>query len=521
MPVCYKTSDMKFEPRFDPKLPKDVRENKLISTYLQKREVPKIEMTMAKDGVFARVEFYFVHLTKNMATAKLVTDYYTKIFIGPSDDIYKDVARQASRIGLNLERQFNSEWNKTLMQLLNKPSKNKTILNLGIYKKDGYGIYDVTQPSELLNQKIIESKLKLKDVAILSGVDETTLFRHLKGTFEISREIAIKYAKALGCDPSEILFNSLNIPVWASTDTQETTMLNKFSVYASELKATQKFSNVQCPREIYRPDVKAIIIDQPNSLYHGHVAYYYNSNEALVFEDQIVIVGTKIKNFHDDDVRLRYFIGIYKKNKNGRTIDLHSIDPDVINYKDVTADEDFHDFNALAEQVEQDKIVIEDITPEFVAPVVALVNNSKIYTPVKTEILKAYDKIYTQSRKEDFDAQVFFRKLRMNAALQGKLSEDISDYFSDEEYGRTTQISDRIKLLIKQDKRFQTILDKNPFSQAVKQEKRIKLRDQVRQLDIKLSAEEEKIVTNALEKLREEYETPDFGSEERNKEASR
>ena len=151
MPVFYKSLYMKFEPRFDPKLPKDVRENKLISTYLQKREVPKIEMTMAKDGVFARVEFYFVHLKKNMATAKLVTDYYTKIFSGPEEEIYKLCARQASRIGLNLERQFNSEWKKTLVQLLNKPSKDKTILNLGTYKNNSYGIYDITNPSELLN----------------------------------------------------------------------------------------------------------------------------------------------------------------------------------------------------------------------------------------------------------------------------------------------------------------------------------------------------------------------------------
>lgn len=518
MPVWYKTSDMKLIDKFDPELSSELQKNHLVSTYLQKRELPIIEMKLLGDVVKATVKFNFIHVRKTKRF-NIKTQNYTRIIDGPSDEVYKLAARQSSRIGLNLERQFNSEWNKSLMWLLNKPSKNKTILNLGIYKKDGYGIYDVTQPSELLNQKIIESKLKLKDVAILSGVDETTLFRHLKGTFEISREIAIKYAKALGCDPSEILFNSLNIPVWASTDTQEMTMLNKFSVYASELKATGEFSNVQCPREIYRPDVKAIIIDQPNSLYHGHVAYYYNSNEALVFEDQIVIVGTKIKNFHDDDVRLRYFIGIYKKNKNGRTIDLHSIDPDAVTAAGYIPDEDFNSFNDVVGLVEQEKIVQEDIVPEFVAPVVALVNNSKIYNPVKTEILKAYDKIYTKSRKEDFDAQVFFRKLRMNAALQGKLSEDISDYFSDEEHGRTTQISDRIKLLIKQDKRFQTILDKNPFGQ-VKQERRIKLRDQVRQLDIKLSAEEEKIVTNALEKLREEYETPDFGSEERNKEAS-
>ena len=51
--------------------------------------------------------------------------------------------------------------------------------------------------------------MKQKDLASLAGVDETTLYRHLNGTIEISRDIAIKYAKVLGCDPAEILFNNL------------------------------------------------------------------------------------------------------------------------------------------------------------------------------------------------------------------------------------------------------------------------------------------------------------------------
>ena len=59
MPVFYKSLYMKYEPRFDPKLPTDLNEKQLISTYFKTRELPKIEMTMAKDGVVARVVFYF------------------------------------------------------------------------------------------------------------------------------------------------------------------------------------------------------------------------------------------------------------------------------------------------------------------------------------------------------------------------------------------------------------------------------------------------------------------------------
>ena len=55
---------------------------------------------------------------------------FIKEFSGPSDKIYKDAARQASKIGLNFERLFNKAWNTELLKLLNSPSKNKSVLNI-------------------------------------------------------------------------------------------------------------------------------------------------------------------------------------------------------------------------------------------------------------------------------------------------------------------------------------------------------------------------------------------------------
>jgi len=276
---------MRFRDNFIPPLPKELSKRHLVSTYIQKRQLPNLEMTLKEDGVFAEVKFNFI-LLKKTKDFKIVHVPYSRVISGASEAVYKVSTKQSARIGLNLERQFNSLWNRTLMQLLNAPSKNKSILNLGVYKKDGYGIYDISEPATLLNEQITKSGMKLKDVANLAGVDETTLFRHLKGTIEISRDMAIKYAKALGCDPAEILFNNLEIPVWGSTDTQEMSMLDEFSVYASEItpdQSTTQYTVAQCPREIYRPDVKAIRIDSPNSIYDNHVAYYYNSNHPVVF----------------------------------------------------------------------------------------------------------------------------------------------------------------------------------------------------------------------------------------------
>ena len=53
------------------------------------------------------------------------------------------------------ERDFNHRWNRTLLNLLNKPSKNKTMINLGVYKpKDQSGLYNIKNTAELLRGKV-------------------------------------------------------------------------------------------------------------------------------------------------------------------------------------------------------------------------------------------------------------------------------------------------------------------------------------------------------------------------------
>ena len=137
MPVWYKTSDMKIKDYWSPYFSRGLKTKFLVSTYIQRRELPTIQMEL-KEPPFVRAtaKFNYIYLIKNKEN-KVETEHYTRIIEGPSSEVYKIAARVASRIGLNIERQFNSEWNKTLMQLLNKPSKDKRILNLGLYKKDG------------------------------------------------------------------------------------------------------------------------------------------------------------------------------------------------------------------------------------------------------------------------------------------------------------------------------------------------------------------------------------------------
>ena len=298
---------MNLKPVWRPKLPKNINERQLYSTYLQSKELPKVQMTMAKDGPFAKVDFNFAHKNSNQ--------FFIKEFSGPSDDIYKDAARQASRIGLNCERLFNKEWNRSLMQLLNTPSKNKSVLNIDIKsKKESFGIYTIKTPGELLQEKIISSGFKQLDIANMIGVNEATLYRYLKNEIDISRDNAIKLGKVLGCDPVDLIFNSLFVPVWGTVDTISEGPNNSLRVLAGEITELEAEDVVKCPRELHRPDVKAIKIHNGAFMFDNHTAFYYDNPTDKV-DGKICVVGTKLKNFNNDEVRLRYFILFYETNK--------------------------------------------------------------------------------------------------------------------------------------------------------------------------------------------------------------
>jgi hypothetical protein len=494
---------MRFREYFEPKEAEKIPTRLLHSTFHKTRKTPVIEMKLSKDAVEATVNFQFYFDQRKLKSkTKLIT--VNKIFTGPSDEVYAAAAKQASRISLTLSKLFNDDWQRSLMNLLNKPSKNKTILNLGLYKNNQYGIYDIVEPKSLLARLMSENDIKQKDLAFNAGVDKTTLWRHLNGTLEISRDAAIKYAKVLGCDPAKILFNDLTIPMWGSADTLEMQMMNRLSIYPSEIIA-KDLGTIECPREIYRPDVKAIRIDSPNSGLHNQVAFYYNSNEPIVLEDQMVVVGTNLKNLSNSEIRTRYFIGIYKKNKDGRTVDLHTIDPLVFDIEGIEPDEDMHSFDHVTSFVQDQMKVIEGIEPTFVAPVVALMDATKVFDPIKQEIQKAYDEIYTASRKDETRAIKIFNNVKMKSVLEDKaekeiLADDVDDYYDQMQH-------QKLKAFIDADKELQSVISKSAYGSA-KLEKKIDIQNKVKQIKADLSEKEDLIVRRAYDRLRENMDNP-------------
>ena len=191
-------------------------------------------MKLLKDGTEAKVIFPFFDIGKDEVNVAGSFDegwnyseeyagkaLYKRIIQGPSQAVYARAARVASKIGLSDERTFNYRWNRTLLNLLNKPSENKTMINLGVYKpKDQSGLYNIKNTAELLRGKVIASGITSTKLAEEAGINESSVHRHLSGAMDISRDAAFKYAKVLGCDPSELLFNSLQVCSTISKDTQ-------------------------------------------------------------------------------------------------------------------------------------------------------------------------------------------------------------------------------------------------------------------------------------------------------------
>ena len=79
---------------------------------------------------------------------------------------------------------------------------------------------------------------------------------------------------------------------------------------------------ILCPRDIYRPEIKAILIDSLGSYLHNHFAYYYRTDQSdEVNENKIVVVGREIPELEDLGMEtMQYFFGILKIEKGKQKI---------------------------------------------------------------------------------------------------------------------------------------------------------------------------------------------------------
>jgi len=137
-----------------------------------------------------------------------------------------------------------------------------------------------------------------------------------------------------------------------------------------------------------------------------------------------------------------------------------------------------------------------------------LIDQSKVYDPIKTEILKAYDEIYTQNRTQELLETKEAKILQMKSAVEKKteeiISDDVDDHLQDLE-------QKKLKALIDADKALLSVVGKAAYENA-KLEK--KLSDKVKQIKAQLTAEEEKAIQAVYDRIKDISETPGPNDEE-------
>ena len=125
-----------------------------------------------------------------------------------------------------------------------------------------------------------------------TGVENSVLFRELKGQRKLSLDKAMTYAKALGCDPVDLLFEKQMCKLWGSVDLFNEHDLGNDRFHEGQIKAAPIIKEgindggllgdqlILCPRDIYRPEIKAIHINSLGSHLHNHFAFYYRTDQS-------------------------------------------------------------------------------------------------------------------------------------------------------------------------------------------------------------------------------------------------
>ena len=261
------------------------------------------------------------------------------IIFGPEDAVYqraldKIKEKKNPAKAAELQNRFIEEWKATDYE---KPS---------------------SSPSSLLKRKLFELNLNTKEFAKQTGVAAPSLYHHVSGGREISRETAIEYAAKLNCDPVDLMFDKISIPVWSkvnllkSTELEESYRPGRLFAYAAE----NDLEKVVVPRDIYREDIKAIKIDARGSMYHNKVAFYYRAadrdadclNELCIVGVEAPLGPPELTEATEE----RYYFGLYEEVRGESNL----INPDP--YVDVY----------------KNKFILQNFRPTFIAPVISLLN---------------------------------------------------------------------------------------------------------------------------------------------------
>ena len=314
-----------------------------------------------------KVERYATSLLGGVQ-ADVILKYSNKkevMIFGDEKDVYQETLKRIKLIkNPNKAKQmaeiFNAQYKNTDIGARAKLGKGLNKMIMDKY----YNPFSVGKPENLLNEALMRRDLTVKDLAnsMKAEQKESTTYTHTSGARAISREVALKYSEILKCDPVDLMFNKVTIPVWGKVNLMQPVELEKFYspgeiyTYAANVGDTEI---TIVPRDLWRSDIKAIKVDAKGTMYHNQVAFYYfkqgNDDAAL---NKLCIVGRKIQpnpELDPDFYETEYYFGVYE-NIRGKS-NLINPDPFV---------------------EEGNKIILKNFKPTFVAPVVSMVNTDAL-----------------------------------------------------------------------------------------------------------------------------------------------
>jgi len=267
---------------------------------------------------------------------------------------------------------------------------------------------ETTSPGTLLGRAIENTGYTARQFAEKTGLKAPTLYHHVSGGREISREIAMEYADKLNCDPVDLMFDKKMCPVWAKVDLLKPTELEdtynpgRLFSYAAEDK---DFENVIVPRDLYREDIKAIRITARGSMYDNKIAFYYRAeNKENNILNQLCVVGVEVPVGPvelTNDTETRYYFGLYEEVRGQCNL----INPDPYS-GDL-----------------ENKFILKNFDPQFITPVAALVNPDAVKD--QTDLKKTIPHSALFRKEEMLEAEL--EKTKKMLAYKNKYEEDLGD----------------------------------------------------------------------------------------------
>ena len=322
------------------------------------------------DGILANTDNYYHEDIIEFHTREKIK-YITKI----TEDNIKENARLVEKIQVK-QKSYSEKVNQIKKELEEKIKKNEeekisgTQAEIPKFLQDEIkqnplafksaatkdvideGIYKYLTPAEILTQRINQTSTSIPQLANKLGFDISTVYHHVRGTRDVDRKAALRYAHFFNCDPADILFPPIKISLTGRSD-----IIKKDGQVDIDYT---KSENVLCPRDFYSKarEIKAIKITSPSSVYNDHIAYYYYTNKKETdCENKVCFIGVKEKGFMDEPYT-NYYIGIYE-NFRGQTKILN------------------------ADPYRNKETILENPEIEFITPIIAFVAVDKVkFSPV-------------------------------------------------------------------------------------------------------------------------------------------